>query len=36
LIDIIGSMKVATENTTVTLKSEVSHELIEKGLKKGS
>jgi hypothetical protein len=34
LVDIIGSMKVATENTTVTLKSEVSHEMIEKSLKK--
>ncbi len=36
LIDIIGSIKVAIENTTVTLKSDVSHETIEKGLKKDS
>ena len=34
LVDIIGSMKVATDSNTVTLKSEVSHELIEKSLKK--
>jgi hypothetical protein len=34
LVDIVGSMKVSTESNTVTLKSEVSHDLIEKSLKK--
>lgn len=34
IVDVVGSMKVATEGTRVTLKSEVSHETIEKNLKK--
>jgi hypothetical protein len=36
LVDVVGSIKVATENATVTLKSEVSKETIEKSLKKDS
>jgi hypothetical protein len=36
LVDIVGSIKVGTESATVTLKSEVSHEMIEKSLKKDS
>jgi hypothetical protein len=34
LVDVVGSIKVATENTTITLKSDVSKDTIEKGLKK--
>jgi hypothetical protein len=34
VVDLVGSIKVATEGSAVTLKSEVSEELIEKGLKK--
>jgi hypothetical protein len=36
LVDVVGSIKVGTENATVTLKSEVSKEMIEKSLKKDS
>ena len=36
LVDIVGSIKVGTDSATVTLKSEVSHEMIEKSLKKDS
>src|SRR5262249_18307311 len=34
LVDTIGNLRVNTEGNTVTLKSEVSEDLIEKGLKK--
>jgi hypothetical protein len=33
IVDIVGAIKVETEGSTVTIKSEVSEELIEKGLK---
>lgn len=36
LVDVVGSIKVGTDNATVTLKSEVSKEMIEKSLKKDS
>jgi hypothetical protein len=34
LVEVVGSIKVAVDNTTITLKSEVSKEMIEKSLKK--
>jgi hypothetical protein len=34
LVDTVGNLRVNTEGSTITLKSEVSEELIEKGLKK--
>ena len=34
LVDTVGNLRVNTEGNTITLKSEVSEELIEKGLKK--
>ena len=34
LVDTVGNLRVNTEGNTVTLKSEVSEELIEKSLKK--
>jgi hypothetical protein len=34
LVDTVGNLKINTEGSTITLKSEVSEEIIEKGLKK--
>lgn len=34
LVDTVGNLKVNTEGSTITMKSEVSEEIIEKGLKK--
>jgi hypothetical protein len=34
LVDTVGNLRVNTEGSTITLKSEVSEEIIEKGLKK--
>lgn len=34
IVDLVGAMKLATDGSSITIKSEVSQELIEKGLKR--